>query len=85
MLSGKKPNCIKCGWVPILPENYEVMEILLKYSSVMVDGMGAVNIQAVNQVLEWEGIEPKESIIQKILVYIFVSLRKRSEDIRDGT
>ena len=84
MFSGNKPDCEKCGWVPIIPENFEVMELLTRYTNVMIDGMGGVNVRSIDTILKWEGVEPSDIIIQKILMYLFVSLKTRSEETKHG-
>jgi len=86
MGKGKIPDCIKCGWNPIIPENYEVMEILFKYSNFMVDGMGGLNAQGIDKVLEWENISKEETqkIIQKITIYLTTSLQVQHEEQKHG-
>ena len=78
MTGGGKPDCVKCGWVPIIPKNYDVMNIIYKYSSFMVDGMGGMNSQGIEKVLDWEGIEPedKSKYIQKIIIYLTTALKR---------
>lgn len=85
MLSKKKPDCVKCGWVPVIPENFEVIELISKYANLMVDGMGAMSAQGIDKVLEWENLEYREDLIQKLIIYLTVSLKKRNEDITHGS
>jgi hypothetical protein len=84
MFSGKLPDCISCGFVIVIPENYTVVELLDTYQSCFIDGMGGINPEGIDKVLEWENIEKDITLIQKILIYLIVSSKKRSEE-RDGT
>jgi len=82
MGKGKKPDCITCGWKPIISKNFEVMNIIFKYSNFMVDGMGGLNAQGIDKVLEWESIEEdmKLQIIQKITLYLTTSMQVQHEE-----
>ena len=84
MLSGKKPDCIKCGWVIVIPENFKVIEIIDTYQSCFMDGMGGINPAGIDSVLEWEGVEKEPTFIQKILIYLLVSAKKQSEESKHG-
>ena len=83
MSKNKKPDCVKCGWKPIILENYEAMEIILNYSNVMMDGMGGINSMGIDKVLDWENIndsQKRKSLIKKILLYISTYLNTRHEE-----
>jgi len=84
MFSGNKPDCVACGFVIVIPENYQVVEILDTYQSCFVDGMGGINPGGIDNVLEWEGVEKDPGFIQKILIYLIVSAKKRSEEAEHG-
>ena len=84
MFSGNKPDCVKCGFVIVIPENYEVVEIIDTYNSCFIDGMGGINPEGIDNVLEWTRTEKSETNIQKILIYTLVSKKKQSEAIKHG-
>lgn len=84
-----KPDCNICpphGWRPIIPDNYDVMELIFKYNSLMYDGMGAINSQAIDKILEWEDIigDEKKIFIQKILLYLVTASQTRHEEQKDA-
>jgi len=84
MFSGNKPDCIACGFVIVIPENFVVVEILDTYHSCFMDGMGGINTIGIDTVLEWEGLEKDPGLIQKIIIYLLVSSKKQSEESKHG-
>ena len=85
MFSGKPPDCVKCGFVIVIPENYEIVEIIDRYQNCFVDGMGGLNPTGIDKVLEWEDVERSVVNVQKILIYIIVSMKKQREESDHGT
>jgi len=83
MFSGNKPDCVACGFVIVIPENFEVVELLDTYVNYMILESG-INTQGIDNVLEWTHTEKKEATIQKILVFLTVSMKKQREAIKDG-
>lgn len=78
-----KPDCVKCGWKPVILENYEAMEIITNYSNVMIDGNGSICALGVDKVLDWNHINDpfgRITLIKKILLYLSVYLSSRFED-----
>lgn len=69
-MSGKKPDCIKCGWVPIHPNNIETMELLYGYSNTFFDGMGGININNILHTFRIEGVDDKRKELKKVLIYL---------------
>jgi len=83
MFSGKKPDCIKCGFVLILPENFEAMELITFYQNSFVNSMSGFNADAIISIMELEKVEDKVGTLRKILLYLSVYISKQSED-QDG-
>ena len=82
--SGIPPDCNKCGFVEILPENYEIVEFLTNYTSCLVDGYGGINIVAIKEMLNITGIEVDESNVTKIITYLSAFLSKKLEVTKNG-
>ena len=63
------------------------MRIIFKYGTLFVDGMGGLNSVSIEQVLDWEEVDPEKRLefIEKIILYIIVSLEKRNEETTHGT
>jgi len=71
MFSGGKPDCVKCGFVQVIPENFEVIHIIEKYVNFMIDGMsGSPDLFKILKILELEDLEDDRIILEKILFYI---------------
>lgn len=68
-MSGTKPDCIKCGWKPVIPENFEAIEIINNYMLLMVNEHG-LNATGVDLVLKWEDKSDDKILRDKILIYI---------------
>ncbi len=85
MFSGNKPDCIKCGYVIAMPENYEILDVLERYAHTMTDGDGSIKIESIEAILSKNKVETSESNIYKVVIYLSKALQKRQEDIRDGT
>ena len=78
MLNKPSPDCIKCGWVKVIPKNFEVMSVIDRYiNSFLI--MGSINFQAIESVLQIENIDVNNTNIQKILIYINNLLQQRNE------
>ncbi len=59
----------------MIPENFEVMELINKYSQTYVDSMnGSVDLKNILSTVELENIPDKHSIIQKILLFMKVAI-----------
>lgn len=71
MFSGKMPNCKKCGFVKIIPENFEVMHVIEKYLPHMMDGFsGTPDIFKILKIMELEDLEERKDLLEKVLFYI---------------
>ena len=79
-MSGEKPDCKKCGFVLVIPENYELMEIMNIYQNFFIDGMGGMSAVGISNVLDWENKQGNKALLQKIIMYISYILIRRSED-----
>jgi len=83
MSKDKKPDCVKCGWRPIIPDNFEVMEIIFNYANLFVDGMGGLSSIGIDKVLEWESVvdqKQKSKMISKIILYMSAYMSAQRED-----
>lgn len=80
-MSGKPPNCEECGYVTIIPGNFEVMHLIENYLGLMIDGMGSINSFGISKVFEWEEIDitKQQTILFKIMLYINIALKAQSE------
>ena len=70
MFSGNKPDCVKCGFVIVIPENYETVNLLDRYINFFLDGMGSINTLGIDKVLDWEEITDKIPYAYKIQYYL---------------
>jgi len=71
MFSGKKPDCNACGFVRIIPENFEVMHLIEKYLPFMMDGFsGGADIFKILKIMELENLEDRKDLLEKVLIYI---------------
>ena len=82
--SGLPPDCVTCGWVQIIPENYEIVEFVTTYTHCLVDGYGGINISAIVEMFNITEIEATESNMLKVTTYLKNLLTKRSEETKDG-
>jgi len=67
---GGKIDCIKCGRIELMAENFLVVGLIEKYSAILLDGNGSIQPQGIEMVLQLEGIEAKHEIIDKMIIYI---------------
>jgi len=87
MFSKKSPNCELCGYVKTHTNNVDVLETVTKYGNLMIDGMGGLNIVAIEKVLDIEEYEGKERdyIRGKLLIYLSEALKEHQEEyLTDG-
>jgi hypothetical protein len=80
MFSGKKPDCVRCGFVLVLPANFEVMELITFYQNSFVNPMAGFNADSIISIIELEGVEDKVGTLRKILLYLSVYISKQSEE-----
>ena len=76
---GKKPDCIKCGWVELLPENFEAMELINRYANSYVDMNGNVDLKSVLATIEIENISDRYTTLQKVLLFMKTALKTSKE------
>lgn len=79
MLSNTIPDCDACGFIKILPGNLEVMNIIEKYMMFFFDGMGNPNLHSIMLALEYEGLDDRPDIFDKLLFYIQQTIQVREE------
>lgn len=84
-MSGTIPDCVACGFIEVIPENWEVVDILFQFQNTFIDGMGGINIGNIKYVIDLVGVEDEDIILRKILIYLSAALAKRNEDLKDGT
>ncbi len=84
MFSGKKPDCVKCGYVIALPENYDVISVIDRYGHTLVDGNGAIKLLEIEYALQLCDIEPDEGTVYKIVIYLSIAISKQHEEIKNG-
>ena len=84
MFSGKKPDCVACGFVLVIRENFEVMELISYYQNSFVNSMSGFNADAIISIMELEGVQDKVKTLRKIILYLSVYLSKRDEESQDG-
>jgi len=77
----KVPDCVKCGKVDVIPENYLTYGLIEKYSSAFVDGMGGINASGIKLALEVEDIplELQRDLIKGILLFVTTGLRTQRQ------
>lgn len=80
-MSGKKPDCIGCGYVTTIPENFEAMHLLETYLGFMIDGMGTLNLIAILKIFDMQNIKDPQTLLLKIMIYISAALKARSDDV----
>lgn len=68
-MSGKKPDCVRCGFIKVIPENFEVMDIVFNYGSFFFDGMGGVNLQNIKTIMDLEGKQDRMDLFSKVLTF----------------
>lgn len=75
--NNNKPDCVACKHVQILPENYEVVGIIERYSSYFGNGMGGINSSAIQHVLELEEIpmNQRKLYTRKFVVFMNSALQ----------
>jgi hypothetical protein len=81
MFSKKKPDCIACGYVKVIPENYEVMDLISRYMNYFVDGMGGLNTNGILNIIDLENVSEKIKTIYKIQYYIVSYMNKKYSDL----
>lgn len=54
------------------------------YGSAFVDGMGGISLPSIKEALILEGIEDKQLITKKLIVYLKAGLDAQHEEIKDG-
>jgi len=54
---GGRVDCIKCGRIELMPENYLLVGLIEKYSGILLDGDGAMQPDGIKMVLELEDLE----------------------------
>ena len=59
MFSGKDPDCVKCGFTIVIPENYQVVNLIDTYMNFFLDGMGSLNVLGIDKVLDWKRLQIK--------------------------
>lgn len=69
MVGKGKPDCVKCGWVPVIDENIEFIYILNKYSMIIGNGFGGIYADSLRYINENEDID-MEVFIKKLNIYI---------------
>lgn len=81
MISGNPPDCTKCGYTLPIPENYQFIDIVNRYSFLIRDEMGSFNISALKFISDIEGIDLEE-FIEKIRIYYGhgMSYRKKEDN-----
>ena len=84
IFSGKKPDCIKCGFVIVTDGNLEVVDIIDRYPALLTDGMGGINTSAINIILGLEEVENKILFMYKIQLYLATLLKKSNEGADSG-
>jgi hypothetical protein len=84
MFSGKKPDCIACGYVIALPENYDVIEVIDRYGHTLIDGDGSIKLSEIDFALDMCYKETSESNIYKIVLYLSTAIAKRHKELKDG-
>jgi hypothetical protein len=80
MMSKNKPDCIRCGYVLCHPNNAEVMNIIFKYFTFMFTGFGTPSIQAIETILNREGLYDDREIYEKILIYMKQAIKVQNEE-----
>ena len=75
-MADKKPNCIKCGFVTVIDENIEFIQILEKYHILISNGMGGIQSDAIRMIMDIEDID-KEIFLNKLNIYYSNGLRAR--------
>jgi hypothetical protein len=87
MFSKKPPNCELCGYVKTHTNNVDVLEVISRYGNLFIDGMGSINIIAIEKVLDIEKYKGKERehIRGKLLIYLSEALKEHQEEyLSDG-
>jgi len=79
MFSGKKPDCKSCGFIKIIPDNFEIMNFLDQYLPYCFDGMGSINITNIVQFLKMEQIYTYKNV-KKSLFYLAEVLKNRQSN-----
>ena len=82
-LKNKVPNCDKCRVVPI-PENYEVMGIIEKYNSILMDSStGSLNGNNISFVFKLENIISNQRILT-LKIILWFDIIKQLRDKANG-
>ena len=77
---GRKPDCIKCGWEPTLPGNYETMSMILQYSFLFTDSWGGINLDGIKTVIEFEDVDEPYVVFRKLIVFMKQAVLINQED-----
>ena len=54
------------------------------YGATFIDGMGGISLLSIKEALVLEGIEDKQLIAKKLIVYLKAGLDAQYEEIKDG-
>lgn len=75
--SGNVPDCVACGKVEIMPDNYLSFGLIERYSGIFVDGMGGINSAGIQLALDAEDIPDhmRSEMINKIVSYLQAGLK----------
>jgi len=80
----KVPPCGPCGFVTIIPENYEVVSVIYEYILVMIDGNGSIKLDGIKDALELSGVDVTPGNINKIMLYLTQMLKSSRERMKNG-
>lgn len=82
--------CIEvCGWVEVIPENFEIISFIDMYSN-LFQHERRIDLKNLNQCFELAGIEPTDENIHKIILYYNIAnnqiiKNKKEEQAKHGT
>jgi len=79
-MSGKTPDCVACGFVTVIPENYEIVTVLFDYMNYMVDGMKSLSLNGVCKTLEIAGLPVNDVNLKKITTFLVSFMLSKNKE-----
>jgi hypothetical protein len=77
----KEPNCDNCKFIKIKPialiENYPILSIVERYSSLLIDGNGGISAQGIQMALDsekWINEFDRPLYIRKLVLYLTTAI-----------
>lgn len=80
MISGIKPDCIKCGYTIPMKENREFIDLINKWQFLIFDKMsGDIKLDTLKFIIEFENIDQVE-FMERVRIYFGYGLSSRSQE-----